>query len=114
MICHGKKYHIYPIQIDFLPEFDISRITHLGLSSALAIEESVNDMLQAGKKVFIVHCQGQPIERLRNLGLLASIPEKHVVSNRKKAMEFAIYGSDQSGDLKKTASSHDGTTLATC
>jgi len=74
---------------------DISQVTHLGLSSALAIEESIKDMLQAGKNIFIVHCTGQPIERLRLLGILGSIPEKNLVTNRTKAMELALYGSDE-------------------
>ena len=78
---------------------DISRVTHLGLSSALAIEESIKDMLQAGKNIFIVHCKGQPIERLELLGILASIPEKNLVTNRTKAMELALYGKiDKSED----------------
>lgn len=73
---------------------DISKVTHLGLSSALAIEASIKDMLHAGKNIFIVHAEGQPIERLHKMGILSAVPEKQIVGNRRKAMELAIYSSD--------------------
>jgi SulP family sulfate permease len=74
---------------------DISKVTHLGLSSALAIEASIKDMLHTGKNIYIVHAEGQPIERLHKMGILSAVPEKKLLGNRRKAMEFAIYGSDQ-------------------
>lgn len=74
---------------------DLSKVNHLGLSSALALEESVKDMLKAGKDIFIVHSEGQPIARLRNMGVVKSIPDKNTVTNRRKAMELAIYGKDE-------------------
>lgn len=72
---------------------DMSRVSHLGVSSALALEESIKDMVKAGKSVFIVPTEGQPLERLRSLGILDCIPDKHVVSDRRKALELVLYGS---------------------
>ena len=74
---------------------DISKVTHLGLSSALAIEASIKDMLHAGKNIFIVHTAGQPIERLHRMGILATVAEKNILGDRRKAMEQAIYGNDE-------------------
>ncbi len=73
---------------------DIAKVTHLGVSSALALEESIKDMLQAGKSIFIIHAQGQPIDRLRRLGILESIDGKQIVSDRRKALEMAVYAED--------------------
>jgi SulP family sulfate permease len=74
---------------------DISRVNHLGVSSALALEESIKDMLQAGKDILIVHAEGQPIERLGRLGILASVKQKNLVKDRRKALEMAVYGGDE-------------------
>jgi len=74
---------------------DMTKVTHLGVSSALALEESIKDMLKAGKSVFIVPTEGQPVRRLRSLGILNCIADKHVVSDRRKALELAIYGSSE-------------------
>jgi SulP family sulfate permease len=74
---------------------DMTMVSHLGVSSALALEESIKDMLMAGKSVFIVPTEGQPVRRLRSLGILNCIPDKHVVSDRRKALELAIYGSGE-------------------
>jgi SulP family sulfate permease len=71
---------------------DITRVNHLGLSSALAIEECMRDMVEAGKNIYIVHGEGQPVSRLRNLGVLDVIPSSHIVLKRIKAMEIAVYG----------------------
>jgi SulP family sulfate permease len=71
---------------------DITRVPHLGVSSALALEESIRTLLQSGKNILIVHADGQPIERLERLGVLALIPPKNIVNNRRKALETAVYG----------------------
>jgi len=81
---------------------DISKVTHLGLSSALAIEASIKDMLHAGKNIFIVHAAGQPLERLNRMGVLDTVAEKHIVSDRRKAMEQAIYGNDKNTNDDKS------------
>jgi SulP family sulfate permease len=71
---------------------DIARVDYLGVSSALALEEAIKDMLQANKKVYIIHCNGQPLQRMRSLGILDTIPEQNVLSNRRKGLELAVYG----------------------
>jgi SulP family sulfate permease len=78
---------------------DISNVNHLGLSSALSLEESIKDMVQAKKRVLIVHSDGQPLERLRLLGVLDSLSDKCVVSQRRKAFEMAFFSEAKREDI---------------
>ncbi len=60
---------------------DLTRVVHLGVSSALALEEAINDMLQAGKNVYIVGASGQPRNRLTRLGVDKTVAEKNWLEN---------------------------------
>jgi len=71
---------------------DIERVDYLGVSSALALEEAIKDMLQANKKVYVIHRNGQPLQRMQNLGILDAIPQQNILSNRRKGLELAVYG----------------------
>ncbi|MGV6826678.1 MAG: SulP family inorganic anion transporter [bacterium] len=71
---------------------DLTDVKHLGVSSALALEESVLDMVRAGKQVYISGAMGQPLARLEKLGITAQIPDNQMMSTRKKALEKAVYG----------------------
>jgi SulP family sulfate permease len=70
---------------------DLSNAYHLGVSSSLALEESILDMAKAGRCVYVVGASGQVKDRLRNLGILSIIPEKNLLDSRTKAMELALY-----------------------
>lgn len=70
---------------------DLSDAYHLGVSSSLALEESIMDMAKAGRSVYLVGAQGQVKKRLEDLGVLSMIPEKNLLDNRTKAMEQALY-----------------------
>jgi len=69
---------------------DIKDVTHLGVSSALSLEEAMLDMINAGRKVYVVTTDGQPHTRLEDLGLLKKIPMEHVVKERIDALELAV------------------------
>ncbi len=71
---------------------DLSDVVHLGVSAALAIEEAVLDMMNAGCSVYVVTVHGQPRQRLENMGVLQRMPKHHVVEDRLVAMEHALYG----------------------
>ena len=73
---------------------DISKVDHLGVSSALALEEAMLDMLSAGRRVYVVGAYGQPRDRLERLGILQQLPAENITTNRTVAMERAIYGSN--------------------
>lgn len=76
---------------------DLSNVVHLGVSSALALEECLRDMLASNKQVFVIHSDGQPFNRLMDLGILQQMPQKNIMHNRRKAMEIAIYGKRDAG-----------------
>ena len=67
---------------------DISKVLHLGVSVALALEELILDMTMSGKAVCIVSDQGQPLQRLERMGLHKIIPNEHFFENRIDALEF--------------------------
>jgi SulP family sulfate permease len=71
---------------------DLKDVVHLGVSAALALEETMLDMLRAGRRVYLVGAEGQPRERFEKLGLLALIPRENMTDKRTVALERAIYG----------------------
>jgi SulP family sulfate permease len=86
---------------------DLTEVNHLGVSSALALEESMLDMINANKSVFIVGAEGgQPVKRLKKMGVVDRIPDENVVSTRTRALELALYGKNtpeiQDTELEKT------------
>ena len=70
---------------------DLKDVGHLGVSAALALEETILDMIRAGRCVFLVGAAGQPRERLEKLGILEQIPAENIVDKRIVALERAIY-----------------------
>jgi SulP family sulfate permease len=69
---------------------DLTDVYHLGVSSALALEESILDMTKASRCVYIIGAKGQVKERLQNLGILSAIPENNLLDSRLEAMERAL------------------------
>ena len=71
---------------------DLTDVSYLGVSSALALEEAVLDMLRAGRAVYIAAGAGeQPIERLKNMGLLDKLPTDSIKQDRETAIAVASY-----------------------
>jgi SulP family sulfate permease len=70
---------------------DICDVKHLGVSAALSLEEAILDMIKAGRSVYIVSCAGQPLQRLKEMGVLDKIPNENIVDNRVLALK-AING----------------------
>ena len=71
---------------------DVRDVVHLGLSAALAIEEAILDMVNAGRSVYVVAAPGQPLKRLENMGILQRLPKQNVVEDRLAALEHSVYG----------------------
>ena len=69
---------------------DISEVNHLGVSAALSLEEAILDMKRAGRSVYVVYKNEQPLERLKNLGIVSLLSEERVVTDRELAIEKAI------------------------
>jgi len=66
---------------------DITDVDHLGVSAALSLEESILEMVNAGRSVYIVTTKEQALERLGKLDVLKKIPEENIVVGREVALE---------------------------
>ncbi len=66
---------------------DVTDVKHLGVSAALALEDSILEMINAGREVYIVTSREQSLQRLGKLGVLKKIPEENIVDSRLIALE---------------------------
>lgn len=66
---------------------DITDVKHLGVSAALSLEESILEMVNAGRSVYIVTTKEQALERLGKLDVLKYIPEENIIVGREEALE---------------------------
>ena len=66
---------------------DITDVKHLGVSAALALEESILEMINDGRSVYIVTTKDQALQRLGKLDVLKKIPEENIVVNRLDVLE---------------------------
>jgi SulP family sulfate permease len=71
---------------------DMTDMKHLGVSSALALEQAILDMVRAGKAVYVAGAGEQPRKRMEALGLLEHIPPKHFQDTRANALQLAVFG----------------------
>ena len=69
---------------------DVTDVVYLGVSAALAIEEAILDMIDAGRSVYVVAAPGQARRRLEIMGVLQRMPQHNVVENRLTAMEHSV------------------------
>jgi len=66
---------------------DITDVKHLGVSAALALEESILEMINAGRSVYIVTTKEQALQRLGKLDVLKNIPDENIVVGREVVLE---------------------------
>jgi SulP family sulfate permease len=71
---------------------DMTDMKHLGVSSALALEQAILDMVRAGRAVYVAGAGEQPRKRMENLGLLEYIPSRHFQDTRAGALQLAVFG----------------------
>jgi SulP family sulfate permease len=108
-LIFGTSKTISSQQVDLLPGralvVDMERVTYLGVSSSLALEELVADADRAGAQVHLVVTSDAIKDRLRSLGLLDKLPEDHVHATRDRAVRAATkrLGPEQEADLPATA-----------
>lgn len=67
---------------------DVTDVKHLGVSAALALEESILEMLNDNRSVYIVTTREQSLDRLEKTGVLKNIPEENIIVGREKALEI--------------------------
>ncbi len=72
--------------------FDLSEVSHLGVTAAIALENAVKEAMEVGRDVFMVGVSGSTETRLRKLKLLERLPESHLTSDRLSALRLAVDG----------------------
>ena len=69
---------------------DLTEVSHLGVSAALALENAVRDALDGGLAVFVCGGSGATAERLQRLRLAQLLPADHLDLSRQQALERAL------------------------
>lgn len=69
---------------------DLSEVPVLGVTSALAIENAIEESLDVGHEVIIVGATGKVRRRLEKLGIKGKIPEDHWMDNRLFALQSGL------------------------
>ena len=69
---------------------DLSDVPILGVTSALALENAIEEAVEKGRQVFIVGANGQAEKRLRKMGVMSQIPDENIMDDRTRALKQAV------------------------
>ncbi|MEB3166508.1 MAG: SulP family inorganic anion transporter [Cyanobacteriota bacterium] len=72
--------------------FDLSEVSHLGVTAALAVENAVEEAIEKGRQVFVVGAAGTTQRRLEKLGLYKKLPAERTSLSRFDALQQAVAG----------------------
>ena len=70
--------------------FDLSEVSHLGVTAALAVENAVEEAVEKGRDVYVVGATGTTQRRLEKLGLYRKLPVERTTLGRRQALEQAV------------------------
>ncbi|AFY40131.1 sulfate transporter [[Leptolyngbya] sp. PCC 7376] len=69
---------------------DLEEVPVVGVTSALAIENAIQEALDVGREVVVVGATGKVRDRLEKLGIAGMIPEEHWMKDRLMALEEGL------------------------
>ena len=72
--------------------FDLTEVSHLGVTAALAVENAVEEAIEKGREVFVVGASGTTRRRLEKLGLFNKLPSERTNISRPEALQQAVTG----------------------
>jgi SulP family sulfate permease len=72
--------------------FDLSEVSHLGVTAALAVENAVEEAIEKGRQVFVVGAADTTQRRLEKLGLFQKLPRECTSVSRLEALQQAVSG----------------------
>ena len=72
--------------------FDLSEVSHLGVTAALAVENAVEEAIEKGRQVFVVGASGTTQRRLEKLGLYKKLSADRTSLSRRDALQQAVSG----------------------
>jgi SulP family sulfate permease len=70
--------------------FDLSEVSHLGVTASLAVENAVEEAIEKGRLVYVVGATGTTQRRLEKLGLYQKLPSDHISISRCEALQQAV------------------------
>ena len=70
--------------------FDLSEVSHLGVTAAIALENAVKEAIEEGRQVYLVVATGSTENRLQKLKLLDRVPKSHISADRLVALRLAV------------------------
>ena len=70
--------------------FDLSEVSHLGVTAAIALENAVKEAIEVGRQVFLVGASGSTENRLQKLKLTDRLPTENITSDRITALRLAV------------------------
>lgn len=70
--------------------FDLSNVSFLDVTVSLAIENSIKDTLDAGRRVYLVFADEEVSRQMHGLGILSRLPADGVHTNRLAALQTAV------------------------
>ena len=70
--------------------FDLTEVSHLGVTAALAVENAVEEAIEKGREVFVVGASGTTQRRLEKLGLYQKLPAERTTISRHEALQQAV------------------------
>ncbi|TVP61722.1 MAG: SulP family inorganic anion transporter [Leptolyngbya sp. LCM1.Bin17] len=69
---------------------DLQDVPHLGVTAALALENAIQDAIEARRQVFLVGARGKTLSRLEKLGVLRFVPSDQLMATRTEALKVAL------------------------
>ena len=70
--------------------FGLGAVSHLGVTAALALENAVEEAVEAGRHVYVVGAAGTTRKRLDALKLFEVLPADHTRLTRAQAQAAAV------------------------
>ena len=70
--------------------FDLSEVSHLGVTASLALENAIKEAIEVGRAVYLVVLSGSTRNRLEKLKLLDLLPDHHVSEDREEILRRAV------------------------
>jgi SulP family sulfate permease len=76
---------------------DLTEVSHMGVTTALAVEGAVREAAGHGIRVYLAGLQEQPSKRLKSLGLGKVVPAENWIAKRVDALKRAV--AERAGQL---------------
>ena len=70
--------------------FDLTEVSHLGVTASLALENAIKEAVEVGRSVYLVVMNGSTRNRLEKLKLLELLPDNHVSEDREEILRRAV------------------------